>query len=79
MVTLNGLLPHEELEIPRHPGEEHMEKMILHQLEASPGLGLGWEWGIWSFGFGVRGGAQVNVRKRELTVRVRVRVRESVV
>jgi len=49
LVTLNGLLPHEELEIPRHPGEEHMEKMILHQLEASPGLGLGWEWGIWSF------------------------------
>ena len=50
-----------------------MEKMILHQLEASPGLGLGWEWGIWSFGVGVRGGARENVRKRELTVRVRVR------
>ena len=79
MVTLNGLLPHEELEIPLHPREEHMEKMILHQLEASPGLGLGWEWGIWSFGFGVRGGARENVRKRELAVRVRVRVRESVV
>ena len=40
MVTLNGLLPHEELEIPRHPGEELMEKMILHRFEALPGLGL---------------------------------------
>jgi len=48
-----------------------MEKMILHQLEASPAL----DWGIWSFGFGVRGGARENVRKRELTVRVRVRER----
>ena len=40
LFTLNGLLPHEELEIPCHPGEELMEKIILHRFEALPGLGL---------------------------------------
>ena len=37
---MDRLLHHEELEIPRFPGKEHLERMILNRFEALPGLGL---------------------------------------
>jgi len=50
-----GSFPHEELEIPRHPGEELMEKMILHRFETLPGLGLSGNGGFFGRGFGELG------------------------
>jgi len=63
LFTSNGLLPHEELEIPHHPGEEHMEKIILHRFEALPDLGLSGnreflEERVWGEGSSGRGRAE---------------------
>ena len=63
LFTLNGLLPHEELEIPCHPGEELMEKMILHRFEALPGLGLSGKGESLERGFGERRARGGSVRE----------------